>query len=134
MFAEAFAQYHQSISLNKESQRAAALEQAYQRSGYPGAVRQMIQFREQEPKSNMLMNPIAAHMYAMLDDEPHAMFFLERAYDERNPRLLDLQVDPALDHLRVSPRFRDLVRRVGLPPVDRLPAGDLPEHEPVRAR
>jgi len=80
------------------------------------------------------MKPISAHMYAMLDDEAHAMFFLERAYDERNPRLLDLQVDPALDHLRVSPRFRDLVRRVGLPPVDRLPAGDLPEHEPVRAR
>ena len=134
MFAEAFAQYHQSISLNKETERAAALEQAYQRSGYRGAVRQMIQIGEQVPDSNMYMKPISAHMYAMLDDEAHAMFFLERAYDERNPRLLDLQVDPALDHLRVSPRFRDLVRRVGLPPVDRLPAGDLPEHEPVRAR
>jgi hypothetical protein len=28
-----------------------------------------------------------------------------------------------------------LIRRMGLPPsVDRVPAGDLPDHEPVRAR
>jgi len=52
----------------------------------------------------MYMKPIRAHV-CHADDEAHAMFFLERAYDERNPRLLDLQVDPALDHLRVHPVF-----------------------------
>jgi tetratricopeptide (TPR) repeat protein len=128
MFAEAFSQYHQSISLNKQPERAAALEQAYKRSGYRGAVLQMIQIGEQVPHSNMFMKPITAHMYAMLDDDAHAMLYLERAYDERNPRLLDLQVDPALDRLHVSPRFRDLVRRIGLPPVDTLPVGHLADH------
>ena len=56
-----------------------------------------------------------AHMYAVLNDELHAMSCLERAYDERNPWLLNVQVDPAMDSLRSSPRFRDLVRRIGLP-------------------
>ena len=51
----------------------------------------------------------------MLNDEAHAMSCLERAYDERNPWLLNVQVDPAMDSLRSSPRFRDLVRRIGLP-------------------
>jgi TolB-like protein/DNA-binding winged helix-turn-helix (wHTH) protein/Tfp pilus assembly protein PilF len=137
MFAEAYAQYHQSISLNKETQRAAALEQAYKRSGYRAAVWQMIHFVEQGPKSNVVfINPIQAHLYAMLDDEAHAMLSLERAYDERNPYLLRVMLrDPALDHLRGSPRFRDLVRRIGLPPlVDRVPVGNLPDHEPLRAR
>jgi tetratricopeptide (TPR) repeat protein len=134
MFAEAFAQYHQSISLNKETQRAAALEQAYKRSGYRGAVWQIIQFLGQGP-NNAIINPLQAHMYAMLDDEAHAMLSLERAYDERNPYLLGLTADPAMDHLHESPRFRDLVRRIGLPALaDRVPVGNLPDHEPVRAR
>jgi tetratricopeptide (TPR) repeat protein len=116
MFAEAYAQFHESIRLNKETQRAAAIEQAYKRSGYRGAVWQMIQWEEQTQKSRGSTDIFLAHRYAMLDDEAHAMLCLERLYDEREPWLLDVLLDPALDHLRSSPRFRDLVRRIGLPP------------------
>ena len=95
---------------------------------------QMIQFIGVGPH-NLIINPFQARLYAMLDDEAHAMLSLERAYDERNPNLLELVGDPALDHLRGSPRFRDLVHRIGLPPlVGRVPVGNLPDHEPVSAR
>jgi hypothetical protein len=48
--------------------------------------------------------------------------YLERAYNQRNPWLLNVQVDPAMDDLRSSPRFRDLIRRIGLPlpPIDKI--------------
>ena len=50
------------------------------------------------------------------------MPYLERAYNRRNPWLLNVQVDPAMDDLRSSPRFRDLIRRIGLPlpPIDEI--------------
>jgi hypothetical protein len=51
----------------------------------------------------------------VLNDEAHAMSCLERAYDERNPWLLSVPVDPATDPLRSSSRFRDLLSRIDLP-------------------
>jgi len=50
-----------------------------------------------------------------LGNQNHAVRYLEHAYDERDPWLLNVQVDPAMDSLHSSPRFRDLARRIGLP-------------------
>jgi len=40
---------------------------------------------------------------------------LERAYREHSWLLVNLPVDKKFDSVRNEPRFRDLVRRVGLP-------------------
>ena len=39
--------------------------------------------------------------------------WLERAYQERNPDLIELRSEPVFDGLRSDPRFADLLRRVG---------------------
>jgi TolB-like protein len=45
---------------------------------------------------------------------PHLTFeWLERAYLERNPDLIELRSEPVFDSLRSDPRFADLLRRVG---------------------
>ena len=41
--------------------------------------------------------------------------FWEKAYEERDSKIIHLKVDPRLDDLRTDPRFTDLVRRLGLP-------------------
>jgi hypothetical protein len=43
------------------------------------------------------------------------MDWLERASEERSPRLVFLNVEPMLDGLRAEPRFKRLVQRVALP-------------------
>ncbi len=43
------------------------------------------------------------------------MTWLERAYEEREPLLLNAKTDPILDPLRSDPRFQDLLRRIGFP-------------------
>jgi TolB-like protein/DNA-binding winged helix-turn-helix (wHTH) protein/Tfp pilus assembly protein PilF len=110
MFAEAFAARQQALSIKKDP-TATVLDQAYQRSGYSGYVRKKIEILEEAPppQGDLL------HWYALANDDAHVMTFLERLYDERFPWLLMLQVDPRSEPFRSSRRFRDLVRRIGLP-------------------
>jgi hypothetical protein len=52
--------------------------------------------------------------YAGLNDNDSALYWLEKAYQQRDTGMTFLKVDPCLDPLRSDVRFRDLVRRVGL--------------------
>ena len=56
-----------------------------------------------------------AAVYTGLGEKSNALDWLEKAYQERNDRLLYLGADPVSDPLRSEPRFRDVLRRVGLP-------------------
>jgi len=108
MFAEAFAARQHALSLNKDP-NVTALAEAYKRSGYRG-------YLLKEAQVLKLANPpYAAHIYALLNDEARAMTALEWSYNERYPGILFLRTAPELDSIRSSPRFRDLVRRIGFP-------------------
>ena len=52
--------------------------------------------------------------YTHLGDKDRAFAWLETAYQERDPALQCLRVDPTWDDLRSDPRFPDMLRRVGL--------------------
>ena len=115
MLPEAFAERQQVLAMHGQTKTAVALAQVYKNSGYMGYLQKRIEILEQAPEPAEAPNLYLAHLYAELNDQPHALHYLERAYEERNPWLLNLKVDPAMDPLRSSPAFRDLVRRIGLP-------------------
>jgi TolB-like protein/DNA-binding winged helix-turn-helix (wHTH) protein/Tfp pilus assembly protein PilF len=108
MFAEAFAARQQALSLTKDP-RVIVLGEAYKRWGYQGYLLKQAEF---EQTHNTLF---AAHCYALLNDEPHAIAALEVAYNKREGGILFMRTAPELDSIRSSPRFRDLVRRIGFP-------------------
>jgi TolB-like protein/predicted Ser/Thr protein kinase len=56
-----------------------------------------------------------ARAYARLGDREHVFDQLARAFDDRAPGLVFLNVDRAWDSVRDDPRFLMAVRRVGLP-------------------
>ena len=56
-----------------------------------------------------------AGIYAGLGEDERAIKYLEKSYEERSHWLIYLHIDPSMDELRSSPRFQDLLRRVGLP-------------------
>ncbi len=53
--------------------------------------------------------------YAFLHDTNEALAWLQRAYDENDADLVFLKVNPAYDNLHDDRRFKDLLRRIGLP-------------------
>jgi tetratricopeptide (TPR) repeat protein len=115
MLAEAFAERQQVLAANGNTKSAAVLDQVYKRSGYKGYLLQRVASLEHAPKSGPLPDLYLAHLNALLNDQPQVLRYLEHAYDQRNPWLLNVQVDPAMDSMRSLPGFRDLVRRIGLP-------------------
>ena len=57
-----------------------------------------------------------AKLYAIFGHKEEALEYLEQAYREHSPRLVCLQNDPSYDFLRSEPRYRAIVKKVGLPP------------------
>jgi Flp pilus assembly protein TadD len=54
--------------------------------------------------------------YLGLGETKAALDWLEKAYEDREPRIAYLKVDPIFDPLRSEPRFQDMLRRVGFEP------------------
>ena len=84
---------------------------SYAASGKTRQARSCLNAIAQQPGTS----PYALGMiHAQLGDRNLALDWLERAYRERNYKIVWLKVDPALDPLRRTRRFQDLLNRVGL--------------------
>ena len=59
------------------------------------------------------MNYAAA--YANGKDKDKAIEYLNKAYDERDRQLTELKVNKTWDFVRDDPRFKELVKKVGIP-------------------
>jgi TolB-like protein/Tfp pilus assembly protein PilF len=55
-----------------------------------------------------------AGIHIGLGEDDRAIEYLEKSYEEHSHWLIYLHKDPSMDSLRYNPRFKDLVRRVGL--------------------
>jgi TolB-like protein/Tfp pilus assembly protein PilF len=84
---------------------------SYASSGKTRQARSLLNTIANQPGTS----PYALGMiHAQLGERSLALDWLERAYRERNYQMVWLKVDPALDPLRRTRRFQDLLTRVGL--------------------
>ena len=58
-----------------------------------------------------------SRLYARLGDRDAAFKWLEKDFAERGEGLVHLREEITFDNLRSDPRFADLLRRIGLPPL-----------------
>ncbi|MGI8995600.1 MAG: protein kinase domain-containing protein, partial [Pyrinomonadaceae bacterium] len=56
-----------------------------------------------------------ALIYNGLGERDETLAWLERGFEQRDPRMIVLKVEPKWNNLRADPRFQELLRRVGLP-------------------
>jgi eukaryotic-like serine/threonine-protein kinase len=98
------------------------LRAAYASSGYLGAVRQWARELERTAENKLAYCPgVLAETYTIIGDKDRAFYWLDQGvYHHRmvlgDPVLYMLKTDPWLAPLRSDARFKDALRRAGLPP------------------
>jgi TolB-like protein/DNA-binding winged helix-turn-helix (wHTH) protein/Tfp pilus assembly protein PilF len=124
MHKEAIQELEKTANLFGFPESASRIHRAFSSSGYRGAMGQYAKELEDLSATKQVFIPVnLAEVYTTLGDKDRAFYWLEQAYIRRDTiaastdlGLQRLNTEFLLDPLRSDPRFKDLVRRVGLPP------------------
>jgi len=116
MYKEALEQFSRGLKLSGNQPAIAALYgHALAVSGDTAGARKTLADLKQLAQTRYVSAIYFACVYTGLGDNKMALDWLDKAYKERNDRLVYLNVDPMADPLRSEPRFRDLMTRLHLP-------------------
>jgi serine/threonine-protein kinase len=116
MFAEAEAEARKALELSGN----APLPEAYlgcleaRRGNRDAALQIVAKLKGLRAESGLRASSLAM-VYAALDDKDQAFGWLDRAYEERDSTMAQLNLLPPFEPLRSDPRFAALVAKVGLP-------------------
>jgi Flp pilus assembly protein TadD len=92
-----------------------SLGHAYALQGKTAEARKVVDQLTELSKTDHVPSYHFAVIYAALGEKDQAFAFLEKAYQERSWYPTWLADDPQMDTLRSDPRFKDFLRRFGLP-------------------
>jgi TolB-like protein/Flp pilus assembly protein TadD len=113
---EAVSEYQRAVELSDGNlDVTAALAHAFAVIGRSTEAKKILRDLERKSQSGYVSPYLIATIYAGLGDKDNAFGFLDKAYAERS---LDiswfLKADLRIDNLRSDPRFKTLLRRIGL--------------------
>ncbi|MFN0280331.1 MAG: tetratricopeptide repeat protein [Pyrinomonadaceae bacterium] len=98
------------------------IRDAYEKGGWDGFVKwsaenslKSLSDKQANDKNEYVPAARFAEAYADLKDKDKTIEYLTKAYDERSMTMIGLKLNPKLDFLRDDPRFKELVKRVGIP-------------------
>ncbi|MBK9438169.1 MAG: hypothetical protein IPN51_09315 [Chloracidobacterium sp.] len=107
---------------NFKPENTTRLKEAYEKGGWDGYERMRQELRLEELNAKHAKDPNGyvraidfAFAYAWGKDKDNTIEYLNKGYDERERQLLLLKVNKTWDFVRDDPRFKELVRRVGIP-------------------
>jgi len=116
MYKDALEQFAQASKLSGNHPAITALYgHALALSGDTAGARRALADLRNLSKTRYVSALYFAGVYTGLGEKSTALDWLDKAYKERNDRLVYLNVDPMADPLRSEPRFQDLMKRLHLP-------------------
>lgn len=116
MYKEALDEFSRGLKLSGNQPAIAALYgHALGLSGDVQGARKILADLQHLAQTRYVSAIYFACVYTGLGDKKMALDWLDKAYKERNDRLVYLNVDPMADPLRSEPRFQDLMKRLHLP-------------------
>jgi TolB-like protein/DNA-binding winged helix-turn-helix (wHTH) protein/tetratricopeptide (TPR) repeat protein len=117
MFGEAVGELEKAVELSGGSPvYVASLAHAYGVTGRRSDALRLIDDLKKQASRRYVASFDMAIAWLGLGDKERALASLERAIEDRSPRLLFLTVEPRFDPLRSDPRFAVLIKRVGSRP------------------
>jgi tetratricopeptide (TPR) repeat protein len=116
MEKEAEQESEQSMRLNDAPQLADEQQQVYMRGGFPAVLEWRLN-RYRRTAAKRYVSPIEfAEVYAQLKRKEETLYYLELAYKEHAPFIAHIQSNSHFDFLHSEPRYRSIVKKIGLPP------------------
>jgi serine/threonine protein kinase/tetratricopeptide (TPR) repeat protein len=112
--------YAESLSISEKKSESsfpslAPMGYAYAKAGRRREAEEVINRWKELAKTKYVLDYWVAVTYVGLGEKDAAFAELEKAYQARDWFLPRIKTDPFMDPLRDDPRFKDLVRRLGLP-------------------
>jgi tetratricopeptide (TPR) repeat protein len=98
-----------------DPQALARLKEAFRSSGVKGFWRQRLRDYREAAKLGYVSAGMVAAACARVGDRDCVFEWLEKAFQQRDDLMINLNAEPVFNGIRTDPRFQDLVRRVGLP-------------------
>jgi adenylate cyclase len=123
MRREAVEQYLIAFKLDGQSTtEVQKFRDAFQRNGWPGFwseyLKTLLESQKtalEKDKNAYFKNESLAFAYAANKDKDKALEYLNRAFEDRDPDLITIRMSPVYDFLADDPRFKELLKKIGLP-------------------
>ena len=116
MYPEAITELQKAVNLsNRHEVPLASLGQVLGESGRKEEATKILEELKLRSEHQYVSPCLIALVQIGLGERDQAIASLEQGYTNRDQWMLYLKVDPHMDGLRSDPRFRDLLRRIGLP-------------------
>lgn len=100
---------------SEDSYLAAMTAYTYGMMGKRAAAKKIAERLERQAKQSYVSPLLFARVYVALGEKERAIEWLEKGYENREETSAWLNSEPVFDSLRSEPRFKELVRRIGLP-------------------
>jgi TolB-like protein/Flp pilus assembly protein TadD len=115
MYDQALDELRQTVSLSPgDLSRKAELGGGYARAGKDEQAQAILQEFLHAPKGTYISPYAWAMLYAGMGNKKETLSWLEKAYEERSPRMANLAVHPQFAFLRADAGFRNLLVRMGM--------------------
>jgi TolB-like protein/DNA-binding winged helix-turn-helix (wHTH) protein/Flp pilus assembly protein TadD len=113
MFDKAIADLEAARDSQGRPSFSGALGHAYAVAGKKAEARALLHDLKESSANHYFPPYHLALIYVGLGEREEALNLLEKAFEDRYPWMIHLNVDPRLDPLRSEPRFKNLVNRIG---------------------
>jgi tetratricopeptide (TPR) repeat protein len=124
MYDQAIEEFRKMVSLAPgDMSHKADLGGAYARAGKDEQAQEILQEFLHAPSGTYISPYTWAMLYAGMEKKAETLGWLEKAFAERNARLVNVAVHPQFAFLRGDARFEDLLARMGVPVTVRHPVG-----------
>lgn len=115
MYEQAIVEQEKAVALSEGSLECLPdLGYAYARAGRRAEALKVLGRLEEESRKRYVPSIFFATVYTGLRENDRTFQWLERAYQEHDPRLPWFLSDPTSDSLSFDPRFRELLKKIGL--------------------